>query len=92
LAVHICSVDIAVSSPGHLVDMCVECVLIRDPGLAETRDPGSLASELDDSWRASGLARRASEAVSNLPHSLSLISSSSFYLAKLTISQVNLSI
>jgi hypothetical protein len=47
-------------------------VLIRDPGLAESRDPGSLASQLDDSWRASRLARRASEAVSNLPHILSL--------------------
>jgi hypothetical protein len=47
-------------------------VLIRDPGLAESRDPGSLASQLDDSWRASGLARRAREAVSNLPRTLSL--------------------
>jgi hypothetical protein len=37
-------------------------MLIRDPGLAESRDPGSLASQLDDSWRASRLARRASEA------------------------------
>jgi hypothetical protein len=56
----------------NLVVIPVVELLIRDPGLAESRDPGSLASQLDDSWRASGLARRASEAVSNLPHTLSL--------------------
>jgi hypothetical protein len=48
-------------------------LLIRDPGLAEPRDPGSLASQLDDSWCASWLARRAREVVSNLPHTLSLL-------------------
>jgi hypothetical protein len=30
-------------------------LLIGDPGLAESRDPGSLASQLNDSWRASVL-------------------------------------
>jgi hypothetical protein len=38
-------------------------VLILDPGLAEPRDPESLDSQLDDSWRASMLARRVSWAV-----------------------------
>jgi hypothetical protein len=38
-------------------------VLILDPGLAEPRDPESLDSQLDDSWRASALARRVSWAV-----------------------------
>jgi hypothetical protein len=41
-------------------------VLVLDPGLPELRDPESLASQVDDSWHASVLARQVSWAVTEV--------------------------
>jgi hypothetical protein len=54
-----------------MAEILIVNLLIPDPGLPEPLDPASLASQVDESWHASMLARKVSWGVTECsPHLL----------------------